>query len=1027
MKYWIERFAAHKIAANGLMVVIALSGIWGLGKISNQFFPDFDFDAVRVEVNWAGVAAEDIYEALGVPIQQALVNLPEIDSSNTVARNDGLSLWLRVSDRVDSPEALADLVAETLDGVDLPDDADEPDISIPKRRESVADVLLYGEVPLDELGGLASNLEQQLLSAGLVQVDISGVESASIDVIVPVERLLETGQTLATIANTLENAYLPQPGGTTETNPVTLQLRSQTTQIDLTSLYDTVIAPLGNNGALRLGDIATIARVSAQNSEAIFFENHPAIRLQVRRAVGEDTLVNAELMNEVLANFEQTLPPSVQLHLYNQTWQIVADQLTLLTGNGLLGMALVLIALFLFLNARLALWVAVGIPISFLATFLFMSFTDSTLNTISLFAFMIALGIIVDDAIVVGEQARTFQQQGLDPKTAAIRAAQKMWTPILASSLTTIAAFIPLLYISGPIGRLSADIPVIVTIAIIASLIECFLILPGHLSHTQAREDGKWRKKLDAGFNRLRDGYFRPLVRWTLNNRIILIAILVGNLFIAMSLLTTRTVPFQFQPAVESPSLSVSVTFAEGVNPNKVTDFSSHLLTQLFSVEETTGYSFIKTAVVTQNQSDSPNRARINVELISDQNRPYTNQELVSEWRKAVTLPSEIESINFGRGRRWGGESGDINIRIAGNDVALLKTASTDLQNRLKSIAALSDPTDDLPLGDEQLRFERSTLALELGISEAVIAEQLRQGLYGVNAGTQVNGLETLDVTVKYPNSQSETLGQLLSIPLPQSSGELIPLDDLMDVEYTRGLDSINAENGELATTVSATLDDTLMTTDDMYRLLESEVIPSFQAEYGTLLVTLSGDAEDQDQFFNETLLILLAVIALIYGILAWVFESWVWPLAVLVTIPFGLIGGIYGHWIIDLPLSALSVLGLFGLAGIVVNDSIVLVTVYRELRQEGLAIRQALEDAVAQRLRPVLLTSITTMAGLTPLLFETSLDAQFLKPIAAGLVFGLLMGTVLILLLVPSVLLAIEQLSERSTALKKRLFSFGK
>jgi multidrug efflux pump subunit AcrB len=557
----------------------------------------------------------------------------------------------------------------------------------------------------------------------------------------------------------------------------------------------------------------------------------------------------------------------------------------------------------------------------------------------------------------------------------------------------------------------------IVTIAIIASLIECFLILPGHLSHSHHKEDRPIRKKMDAAYNNFRDKYFRPLVRWSLAHRTMIIAIIVANFIIALGMVTSRTVPFQFQPSVESPSLSVSVTFAEGVNQDKVNLFVDDLTGTLQKVEDDTGYDFIKTAVVTRNQGGKSNQARIDVELTSDQDRPYTNQELVNQWRSATVLPSEIDNISFGRGRRFGGESGDINVRLTGSNINTIKTAALELQDILNEQSALSDPVDSLPYGDEQLQFSLTPLALDLDISESQIASFMRQSIEGVDATTQVKELQTLDVVVLLPEAQRESIKEILALPYRANNGELIPLDDLIQSTYQRGIDGIRAEDGLISVTVSATLDSDQMTSDDMYTLIEETVLPEFRASYGELNVELSGDAQDQEEFISETLLILLGVMALIYGILAWVFESWVWPFAILITIPFGLTGAIYGHWLIGLPLSSLSILGLFGLSGIVINDSIVLISVYQDLRKEGMAMYAALEEAVVSRLRPVILTTVTTIAGLAPLLFETSLDAEFLKPIAAGIVFGLFLGTALILLFVPVLLLTIEQVKEKIAA----------
>lgn len=1009
MRHWIELFAGHRIAANGVMLIIIGAGLWGLSTVNNQFFPDFSFERITVSASWDSVSAEDMYSAVGQPLQQSLAGLPEIDSVTTRAREGRVDLYISISDRADSLGAASELIETIVGSVSLPSDASDVVVNTPQRREGVADLLLYGDVRRDELADLAYRLQSELLGVGFAEIGLTGIPAQQIEITVPMQTLLETGLTLDVIASAVVGEYTVQPGGATNDLNPSLQLRSKTDSVGLESLMNTIVTSSSDGRLLRLGDIATIERLSASYSSALEYQGKAAIRLSLRRTAGEDTLESAERMSQWLSEVRPTLPDSVSLKAYNETWQTVADQLNLLIKNGALGMVLVLVALFFFLNTRLAFWVALGIPISFLATFLFMSFTGTSLNTISLFGFMIALGIIVDDAIVVGEQTRAYQQMGMKAHDAAIRSAQKMWPPVLASSLTTIAAFVPLLMISGPIGRLAQDIPIIVTIAIIASLIECFLILPGHLSHSHHKQDGKWRQKLDAGFNTVRDQWFRPVVRWSLRNRLILISFILANFIFAVGMITSRTVPFQFQPSVESPSLSVFVEFAEGVVPEKVDRFVDHLTDTLQQVEDETGYDFIKTAVVTRNQSGRPNQARIDVELISDQDRPYTNQELVNQWRRATVLPSEIDNISFGRGRRFGSDSGDVAVLLKGDDIVELKSASEALQLQLNATQGLSDATDDLPYGEEQLQFELTSLARELGVSEADIARFMRQALEGVSAVDQVLGLQTLDVRVLLPEDQRTRLTDVLSLPYRTSQGELVPLDDLIISRYQRGLNQIRAENGAISVEVTATLDTQLMTSDAMYRLLESSILPQFSAEFGTVDVSLSGGAQEQDTFFSDTFFILLVVLALIFGILAWVFESWLWPWAIIATIPFGLTGAVYGHWLIDLPLSSLSVMGLFGLAGIVINDSIVLVSVYRDLRHEGMELLKALEEAVARRLRPVLLTSMTTMMGLTPILFETSLDAQFLKPIAAGLVFGLLFGTVLILLFVPALLLSIE------------------
>lgn len=1021
MKRWIEIFANHRIAANGVMILLLLSGLWAVTLINNQFFPDFTTDRIRVSATWPGVSSEDMYSAAGEPLQQALLTLPEVKEIDTTARDNTVSFFIKLSDHAKDLTSASEAIELALATVTLPSDVEDPIVTTPQERENIADLLVYGDVPRDELVDLAYRMQSELHNAGFVEVNLLGVPSQQIDIHIPMERLLDTGLTLSQVANTIAAEFTTQPAGNTSSQSMTLALRSQTPEIDFASLQQLVVAGLGDGSDLQLGDIAEIERVISRNANELFYQQLPAIGLQLLRTPGEDTLERAEALQSWLEEFEQTLPSTIKLHSYNETWQIVSAQLSMLIKNGAFGMILVMLMLFLFLNNRLAFWVAVGIPTCFMATFLFLAQTGGSLNTISLLGFIIALGIIVDDAIVVSEQTRTYQQAGMNANLAALSAAKKMWPPVLASSLTTVAAFLPLVLIGGEIGALAKDIPIVVTFAIIASLIECFLILPAHLSHSKPRPDSALRQRLDNRFNTLRDHYFRPLLRWALANRMKLTGFIIVNLFITLGLVVSSTVPFQLTPAVEAPSISVSVEFADGTEPAKVDQFVDHLTAQLQTVEDQTGFDFIKTALVTRNQNNQPNLARIDVELISDQDRPYTNQELVNEWRAVTQLPSEIVSINFGRGRLWGDESGDIQLSLTGNNIDQIKAAALSLSNRLDSVPGLSDSVDNLPYGDEQLQFELTPLAREVGISDAALASFIREQLNGVSATQQITGLQTIELIVALPERQRRELTDLLSLPYRLPSGELVPLQDLIVSHYQRGLDSISAENGVISALVSATLDANIMTSDEMFQLLENDVLPAFRAQHGTLSIELDGDAREQDEFFADMILILLAVIALIYGILAWVFESWLWPIAILATVPFGLIGAIYGHWLIGLPLSALSMIGLFGLSGIVINDSIVLVTVYRELRSKGTAVLAALEDAVASRLRPVLLTTLTTIAGLTPLLFETSLDVEFLKPIAAGLVFGLLFATVLILLLIPVLLLSIENSLERLQRLQVR------
>lgn len=1011
MTTWIERLGRHRIAANGMMILVILLGLWSLQNINRQFFPDFEIEVFIVNASWPGASAEDIQEALGIPLENSVITIPELESIRTTSSENSLRMSLRIERGADldkTKQAIEDAIAT----VQLPEEVESPQVRQIVRYEPITDLLVYGQVPLEQLIGVARDYADQLASDGIAQVRISGSPSEQFQIIVGAETLLDLEMTLDQFGNAINSQNRNLPAGIAGSNDVATQLRAQGQARDVESLQNLPVLTDTETGAqVKVGDVAEVIRKFTDDYQYITYNGMPAINLDLRRQVGEDTLKTAEIYRDWLEKTEPKLPEGVYLHPYNEQWRFLESRIGLILENGIMGMMLVLIILFVFLNTRIAWWVALGIPVSFMATFLFMEISQITINAFSLFGFMIAVGIIVDDAIVVSEDAQVLQTQGMKPMDAAIHAAKRMWPPVMASSLTTIAAFMPLLLLGGRLGELLVNIPAVVVCAIVASLVECFLILPGHLGHSARSiaetKPSRFREFIDRNYRKLRDDWFRPFATHAIEYRWATLAVVTLCFLWAIGLVTSNRIKVFLPPQVEGTGMQVSVDFAEGTDERQINDFLFYMVDRLKSVEEDTGYSFIKTLVITHRDNDEVESASISVELKSDTSRPYSNQQLVQKWRQATQMPAGVEKISFGRSWR-GLSNADVTIRLKSDDVDRLKDASLALQAQLGDYQGVSDMKDDLPFGTEQWRFTLTSEARTLGLDLVTLASRMQSMLDGRKISFVQEEGEELDIRVSLPAEQRNNLAMMDALPISLGNGQWAPLASLMDVQIRRGVDSLTRQDGELSVVVTADVDDNVANANDVLSSVEQSILPELSQEY-RVSAEVEGNRDDEQRVLSDMKFGVVLAFILIFGILAWVFESWLWPFAVLAAIPFGLTGALLGHWLMGINVSMLSLFGLFGLSGIVINDSIVLISFYQRLRNEGLGVQEAAIEAACQRLRPVLLTSITTIAGLTPLLFESSFDAQFLIPMAVVIVFGLLFGTVLILLLVPGLLLSIE------------------
>ena len=1017
----LATFATHRVASNLLMFLFILAGLWALKKINTQFFPSFELEYITIAVPWSGASAEDVEASVIIPMEQELKTLTEVKKMTSSASPGTGSITLELEEGVDVGNVL-DRVKQRVESIrNLPDEAERPVIQQVEAFQPIANFVVMGSESLPELAQLARQFEDELMARGIRKINFVGMPAEEIAIKVPSSTLHETGLSLNDIATLVRQNSTDLPAGTAAKNEVSKQVRSLSQQRTVQGFEQMPLFTDSHGRLLRVGDIAEVERRPQEDEPYITVDGQPAIEMLMMRTESEDTLKTARIFTAWLEDVQTRLPEGVFIKVYNERWKHLRDRINLLLENGISGLVLVIATLFLFLNVRVAFWVTVGIPVSFLATLAVLYLTGGTINMISLFALIMALGIIVDDAIVVGEDTLTHLEMGESAERASVGGARRMFAPVLASSLTTIAAFLPLALLNGVMGKIAFDLPVVVICVIIASVVECFLILPGHLNHSLRKQKEPKTTGFKANFDRkfveFREKRLRPAVDVAIRNRGSVIMAGLCAFALMLSLVISGVIKSTFFPAVDGNEVHANVEFHFGTSPSTVSRFLQQLEDSLEltarQVEEEHG-QYILNAVVTYHgrsffglgREVSPELGSVRIDLITGQ-RPISNAEFIQRWRDNIKMPPGIN--RFAMTQREAGPSGKpIALRLIGGDINALKQASLELQKALAQYQGVSNIDDDLPWGKEQLIYDLTPTGRQLGLDTSTLGRQLRAAFDGHLAQIFNQGDDEIEVRVTLPDNERNTTQTLEYFPVTLANGNTVPLSEVAQFRSRKGIEKINHTNGALNVTVSADLDDRIGNANEIFADLNSTLFPDLKRRYG-VEIGLEGKAQDQQETISEMKIGMMIGLALIFIVLSWVFASYVWPIAVMTAIPLGLTGSLIGHLLMGKDLSMFSLMGLFGLSGIVVNDSIVLITFFGQLRDRGMNVHDAIVEAICARFRAVVLTSLTTVAGLLPILFETSLQAQFLIPMAISIVFGLAYGTFLILFFVPAMITYLE------------------
>ena len=1014
-------FARHGVAANLLMAMMILAGVLALNKLNVQFFPSFELDVITVSTVWSGASAEDIETGITIPLEQRLRSVNELKEMSSSSAPGASGLTLEFNEGTDMILALDEVRKQVDDFTNLPDEAELPRVTKATRFESVARMLISGPRKLEELRVLARQFERELLARGIDKVELQGLPEEVVQIEVEAEQLQRLGIGFDELARRINNDSQDLPAGLIGENDGTREIRSKNQRRSPMQFEDLNVVT-DEATRINLGDIAHVERRIKTGTPFITIGDRAAVVLIMRRSENGDSLKSAEILQQWVDETRPSLPPNIEIQLFNQRWELIKDRILLLLKNGAGGLALVLLILYVFLSARVAFWVAVGIPVSFMATLAVLYLVGGSINMISLFALIMALGIIVDDAIVVGEDAQAHYEMGEDPLKASEGGAQRMLAPVMASSLTTIAAFLPLMLIDGRMGNIMVAIPIVIICVIIASLIESFLILPGHLRHAFVNMHHKpptgIKAALNNGFDRFRENVFRPFVRLAIEFRWTTIASSIGFFVLAAGLIMGGRTGWVFFPSPESTTVYANVRFVAGTAQETVDrfllDVEEALINTMDSYDETlvSSYYTIHASSTGEGRAIRGERnGSIYVELLSSEYRQATNRDFINNWESRIKLPTGIDSFKISS-RRVGPSRRDLNIRLTGPTPQDLKLAALELAEALSNVAGVSAIDDDLPYGREQLIYSLNPAGEALGLSINDLGRQLRAAFDGIVIQRFQEDADEVEVRLQLPQQEQRQLSSLYQFPVKLPSGEFVPLESIASWKSNQGFESLRHFNGRLSVDVTADVDADVNNTAEVVNDLRQSTLPALASQYG-IQYSIEGRSASQREAFADMKMGAVLALILMYLVLSWVFSSYGWPILVMLCIPLGLTGAVFGHWIMDMNMTILSLFGFFALSGIVVNDSIILVIFYRQVRAKGMAIYQALEEAACQRLRAVLLTSLTTIAGLTPLLFETSRQAQFLIPMAVSIAFGLAFATLLILLVIPAMLSIYEDIAQ--------------
>ena len=1008
----------NRVTSNLLMLVLLIGGIIMTTQIKQEVFPEFTEDMVTISVSYPGASPAEVENGIILSIEESIRGLDGVDEVIARASEGVGTVTAELLEDADTQKVYQDIKQEIDRITTFPADAEEPEVTLQDSKRDVLEVQLYGDVDEWALRETAEQVRDRLLQhPTITQIELRGARDYEVIIEVSQVALRAYGLTVSDVATKVSETAVEIPGGKIETTGGEILLRVDERRDWAREFAQIPIVTTADGAFVYLEDLATVREGFEDTDNLVVFNSKRSIGISVYR-IGDQTPIGvSDAVRESMVDIEPDLPTGIDWGIYRDMSEVYNQRLTLLLKNAGLGLALVLLILGLFLEFKLAFWVMMGIPISFLGGLLLMPMLGVTINMISMFAFIVALGIVVDDAIIAGENIYEYRQRGLSFVDAAIQGARDVAVPITFAVLTNVIAFLPLYFIPGFIGKIWKVIPLVVCTVFLISLVEALFILPAHLAHTRSKPHSRLthylhhkQQAFSALVSRFIANIFGPFLRRCMAYRYLVIASGLAVLLTAGAYIGSGRIGFILMPRVESDRAVVTATLPYGSPMDSVIAVREHLVSAGNQVVESNGGDQMSEGV---SAYINDNQVEVNVFLTDAGVRPLTTLEFVKRWREATGEILGLESLKFESDRGGPGSGDAMTVELSHRDIDVLDQASAALAERMAEFSVVKDIDDGYTPGKQQFNFTIKPNGESLGLTAMDIARQVRNAFQGNEAFRQQRGRNEVTIRVRRPESERTSVYDVEQLIIQTPSGAEVPLMDVAEVTPGRAYTTINRRDARRTVTVSADVDP-VSETSHVQTTLWQEVLPELAQDYPGLSYQFEGKQADMAESMSSLMFGLILALLCIYILLAIPFKSYVQPMIVMMAIPFGIVGAVLGHILMGYNLSIMSMMGVVALAGVVVNDSLVLIDYANQLRrQQGLDTFEAICQAAIRRFRPILLTTLTTFGGLAPMIFETSRQARFLIPMALSLGFGILFATAITLVIVPALYLLLDDLHQ--------------
>ncbi len=1011
----IAWMAQHSIAANLLMILLIGGGIWTAFNIQKEVLPQFDLDIVNVRVSYPGAAPAEVEQGVLRPVESAVRGIEGIKEIVSTAREGSGSVQIELVTGTDRMKAFQEIDQAVNRIRTFPDDTEKPEVSLQSPQRGVMSVVLYGPVDIWTLRKLAEQLRDRLLAdPAITQVELGNAPDFVTHVEIPQHRLREYGLTLGQVAGMIRRSSEDVPAGAVETNAgeVLLRLKERRQWADEFAQIQIVTSDSG--AAVTLGEIATITDGFEEAGFHSQFNQQPSVEIEIYRIGEQSPLEIAERVQAIMADVETTLPAGVLWRIDNNSAKDYEQRLSLLLKNGAMATGIVLLILAVFLEIRLAFWVMMGMTISFVGSILFLPIVGVSINMISMFAFLVVLGIVVDDAIVVGENVYEYRQEGMDHMSAAIKGAREIATPVTFSILTTIVAFVPLLFMPGTTGKFWWPLPAVVITVLAISLLEALYILPAHLAHSSSkphtgpgRRLHAWQQSFAQAFSRFVDTRYRRFLDLSLRHRYITLSSAVALFIVVGGYGMSGHMGMIMMPEVAADEIEAGIRLPVGTTPDQAARVANMVTASTRRMFDEHNLDLVAEGIKTNVRGGS----FIDVEIVMrpPDEHDMPAEEVITLWRDQIGEIEGVDQITFEAERGPGGWRQDISVDLSHSDIDVLEAASRVFLQRVREFEGATNVNDNYDKGKAQFDFTLLPEGRNLGLTPADVGQQVRDAFFGALAMRQIRGTDEIEVRVKLPEEDRKDIQSFSDLVIRTPGGVEVPLLDVVEVESGEAFSSINRRDGRRVVTVSLDVEPK-REVSRVVEAINAETLPQLRADFPGLTWSFEGS---QAEMRDSTAALwggFGLALAVMYALLAIAFGSYLQPLIVMVAIPFGIVGAVIGHILLGFDLSLISFMGVIALSGVVVNDALIMID-FANRKRAGHSAFDAIHMAGLRRFRPIVLTTLTTFGGLTPIILETSRQSAYLVPMAISLGFGIVFATSIILVLVPCLYMILEDL----------------